>query len=108
MGIEHYLLSSTIVTVCAQRLLRWLCSHCKEAYAPSTEDKYLAGLGPGQDAIFHRAKGCPSCAGTGYKGRSAIFDILALDDNLKAKVSVGRAARELKPIYDAIIERRRR
>jgi len=97
MGIEPYLLSSTIVTVCAQRLLRCLCSQCKEAYASSAEEKCLAGLAPDQDAILHRAKGCPSCAGTGYKGRTGTHEVLVPDDAIRAAISAkGVTADQLK------------
>jgi len=97
MGIEPYLLSSTIVMVCAQRLLRCLCPECREAYVPAAEEKCLAGLPPGQDAILHRAKGCASCAGTGYKGRIGTYEVLVPDDAIRAATGTkGVTADQLK------------
>jgi type IV pilus assembly protein PilB len=83
MGIEQYLVSSTIVMICAQRLLRRLCKACKESYAASPQARLLAGAGPDEELVLYRARGCSACGGVGYKGRIGTHEIMALDDTLR-------------------------
>ena len=88
IGIEPFLISSSIVAVLAQRLIRVLCSYCKEAIDPD----YIAleGLGvipdKSKDVKIYKAKGCEKCFNTGYKGRMAIFEIMVLNSHLKSLV----------------------
>ena len=88
MGIEPFLVTSSIVAIIAQRLVRVLCSHCKEIYTPDEET--LANLDLNQsvlrDNTFYRKKGCNLCMQTGFHGRSAIFEIMIVDDNIKRLV----------------------
>jgi len=88
MGIEPFLVTSSIVAIIAQRLVRVLCPHCKEAYTP--DDESLANLGLNksvlQNNIFYRKKGCNLCMQTGFRGRSAIFEILTVDENIRKLV----------------------
>jgi len=85
MGIESFLVSSSVIAIIAQRLVRVLCEECKEAYIP--DDKSLAKVGIDKtqlrDHTIYRACGCPACMKTGYRGRSAIFEIMVLDEHLK-------------------------
>lgn len=83
MGIEPYLIASSLSVVIAQRLLRCLCKDCQ---APvDNADKILAGLSLSSDvdihATYYKGEGCLNCKGTGYKGRVAIYEILILDDD---------------------------
>lgn len=88
IGIEPFLISSSIVAVLAQRLIRVLCSYCKEAIDPD----YIAleGLGvipdKSKDVKIYKAKGCEKCFNTGYKGRMAIFEIMVLNSHLKSLI----------------------
>ncbi|MEE9912938.1 MAG: type II secretion system ATPase GspE [Deltaproteobacteria bacterium] len=88
MGIEPFLVTSSIVAIIAQRLVRVLCPHCKEVYTPDEET--LSNLGLDQsvlcDNTFYRKKGCNLCMQTGFRGRSAIFEIMVVDDNVKRLV----------------------
>jgi general secretion pathway protein E len=88
MGIEPFLVTSSIVAIIAQRLVRVLCPHCKEIYTPDEET--LANLDLNQsvlrDNTFYRKKGCNLCMQTGFHGRSAIFEIMIVDDNIKRLV----------------------
>jgi general secretion pathway protein E len=88
MGIEPFLVTSSIVAIIAQRLVRVLCPHCKEKYTP--DDESLANLGLNktvlQNNTFYRKKGCNLCMQTGFRGRSAIFEILTVDDEIKKLV----------------------
>ena len=85
MGIEPFLVTSSVIAIIAQRLVRLLCPKCKEAYTP--DDESLANLGVDMKKIaghlFYRKVGCASCMNTGYRGREAIFEILILDDPIK-------------------------
>ena len=86
MGIEPYLLSSTIVGVMAQRLVRTLCPHCKEEYTPTAEECASIGLDTCTRGPFHRAKGCDSCFHSGYKGRHGIYEMMAIDHALQKQI----------------------
>lgn len=83
MGIEDYLLTSTLNGVAAQRLVRTLCPQCCEAYKPLPEVVAKLGLeqmSRGVPIVLQRARGCPQCAQTGYRGRSAIVEVLPISD----------------------------
>lgn len=88
MGIEPYLVSSSISCLVAQRLVRRICDKCKEGYVP--DPKMLDDLGvrfpDGKTPKFYRGAGCPNCKGTGLKGRVGIFEVLLLDDELRSMV----------------------
>jgi general secretion pathway protein E len=85
MGIEPFLVTSSVIAIVAQRLIRVLCPKCKEAYTPDEES--LANLGVDkkqrEGRFFYRKKGCSACMNTGYRGRTAIFEILILEESLK-------------------------
>jgi general secretion pathway protein E len=88
MGIEPFLVTSSIVAIIAQRLVRVLCPHCKEEYVPDVES--LANLGIdsslSRQQVFYRKKGCNLCMQTGFRGRTGIFEILIVDDEIKKMV----------------------
>jgi len=83
IGVEHYLLSSTVRGILAQRLVRMICPHCREAdvQAMSTED--LQSLGIDSHAVLYRGKGCEQCSQTGYFGRTGIFELLVVSDEIR-------------------------
>ncbi len=81
MGIEPFLLSSSIIGVMAQRLVRELCPHCKIPYTPQGKGGSLKGI------TLYRAKGCAECMNTGYQGRVAIFEMLEMSDKMRQLVS---------------------
>ena len=87
IGVEPFLISSAVSAVIAQRLVRVLCDHCKEAYRP---DMTLQTLGVRPDRLskytFYRAKGCDQCFHTGYRGRIGIFEIMLMGYNLKTLI----------------------
>ncbi len=78
MGVEPFLLASALVGVMAQRLVRVLCPRCREAYQPAPALR--AELGLGQNGVLYRASGCDACLGTGYRGRTGIYELLTVDD----------------------------
>ena len=92
MGIESFLISATVNGILAQRLVRTLCTDCRESRpATPTEKAYLKESLPDAappDALWH-ARGCPRCNGSGYRGRVAIGELLVMDDEVKSLVSAG-------------------
>lgn len=86
MGVEPYLITSSLVAVLAQRLVRTLCRHCRESYRPEEEEMELLGL-PQQwrqdpNLRFWRPKGCPACDYVGYMGRIGLFELLLIDEQV--------------------------
>jgi len=85
MGVEPYLLCATLQAVVAQRLVRLICTECKEEYEPTAEMLMPLKLTPEdiEGKKFYFGKGCPNCNNTGYRGRSAIFEIMLMTDELR-------------------------
>ena len=84
MGIEPFLVASSVVAVLAQRLLRQVCSDCKQPYHPDDEELIRLGIVPPRvRPTFYRGAGCPTCTQTGYRGRTGIFELLVLDDEIR-------------------------
>jgi type II secretory ATPase GspE/PulE/Tfp pilus assembly ATPase PilB-like protein len=92
MGVEPFLLSSTVVACIAQRLVRIICEDCKVAYKPDDEAFRSVGADPERwrDATFYRGEGCEKCRHTGYRGREAVFEILPFWPEIK-RLTVERA-----------------
>lgn len=86
MGVEEFLLTSTINGIAAQRLVRKLCRDCRQPYQPLPEMLERCGIASGHMAQFHHAKGCPQCNGTGYKGRTSIMEIMPMSDAIRQHV----------------------
>jgi len=85
LGMESFLLTATIEGIVAQRLVRTICTECKESYEPSEEELLELALTP-QDVsgrVFYRGRGCDQCHKSGYRGRMAIFEILQMDDEVR-------------------------
>jgi general secretion pathway protein E len=89
MGVEDYLLASTVNAVMAQRLVRKLCPRCRQPYTPAAEeirhwrlDRFTKAAAP----TLYRARGCEQCGGTGYRGRNAIVELLVMSDPLRRLV----------------------
>ena len=107
MGVEPFLVSSSIVGVVAQRLVRRICPHCKVKSREKLVDKDLEKyLGAGNDRIdFYHGKGCRKCNETGYRGRAAIHEILELDNQLKRMIVQGASTEDIaeRAIADGMI-----
>jgi len=86
MGIEPFLVASSLTAVVAQRLVRRLCPECRVPDAPSAGQWKELGLPGAPSGTFYRPTGCPSCMNTGYRGRTGIFEILVVDDRLRTLV----------------------
>ncbi len=98
MGVEPFLISSSVLAVAAQRLVRTLCSSCKAPYVPDAAT--LAPLGEQIDALtgqtVFQARGCPECLQTGYRGRIGIFEIMLMDQDIKSLILSTSDANQIK------------
>ena len=93
MGVEAFLVSSSVLAIIAQRLVRVICKECREPYRPDTSLVKEMGLDRASDPLFegffYRGKGCAACFQTGYRGRSGIYELLAIDDNIRNLIMSG-------------------
>jgi len=98
LGIEPYLVASTVEAVLAQRLVRQICSSCKEQ-VPLTPEQRIA-LGPGAAELDHvwAGKRCSECRGTGYRGRTGIYELLVMDDEVRLAVQQNASASHLEKL----------
>ncbi|MCP4668408.1 MAG: type II secretion system ATPase GspE [Deltaproteobacteria bacterium] len=87
MGVEPFLIASSLEAVIAQRLVRKICGHCKESVTP--DKSTLDELGLSTNDVFYRGTGCSSCMDTGYKGRTGIFELLVMDNDIRELVKGG-------------------
>ncbi len=85
LGVKPFLVSSAIIGVMAQRLLRLLCNNCKEPYSPSESELHAVGLSSKdiEDSQIYRPAGCPDCGYRGYRGRKGIFELMILTSELR-------------------------
>jgi len=87
MGIEPFLVSSSVNAILAQRLVRVICPKCKEPYKPNLRTlKELGVEGEDEEVILYRGRGCEACLNTGYRGRTGIFEFLVVDDTLRGLI----------------------
>lgn len=100
MDIEAFLISSTVLCVVAQRLLRRVCDKCSEPYASTPDEIRRAGLSASDLPLctFRRGRGCKQCNFTGYKGRVGVYELLVLDEMVKDAVLNRRTASEIRRI----------
>ncbi len=98
MGIEPYLVSSSLEMVVAQRLVRLICKHCKEEVPAEEVEKLRAEFGGEVPETIYRGRGCRNCQNTGYRGRQGVFEMMPLSDEIRRRCSNGPArARFAKP-----------
>jgi general secretion pathway protein E len=89
MGVQPFLVASSLVGVLAQRLVRVLCPDCKKPYVPTKEERETIGLTDailqkaGNPSHLYKAVGCPTCGGNGYQGRTGIYELMLVDDDVR-------------------------
>ena len=100
MNIEAFMISSTVVSIMSQRLLRKICPLCNEPYSPTSRELQRIGYTPRDiaGAQFQKSRGCTSCQHTGYKGRVGIFELLIMDEFVRDAVLERRPSKELRQI----------
>ncbi|MGB5209857.1 MAG: type II secretion system ATPase GspE [Gammaproteobacteria bacterium] len=96
MGLEPFLLSSSILGVMAQRLVRVLCPSCKIEAPPSETERRLLNLQDGAHPPVFHARGCESCSGTGYRGRTGIYEMVMVDDDMRGMIHEGASEQALE------------
>ena len=99
MGVHDYLLASSLIGIIAQRLVRVICSGCKESYSPGVRElEFIADVSTesGTDITLFRGTGCDNCAQSGYKGRMGIFEVLPINDDIGRLILKGPEASIIK------------
>ncbi|MFW6271554.1 MAG: GspE/PulE family protein [Desulfosalsimonas sp.] len=102
MGIEPFLIASTLLVSFAQRLLRRVCTHCAEPYTPSAGGLRSLGLEQTSECNFLQGKGCQRCMNSGYRGRTAVFEVVRVDDEVADLIMKGASASQInRALIDA-------
>ena len=101
MGIEPFLVSSSVLAVLAQRLVRTICPECKEEYLPSKEEIKDIGLPEEGRFKFYKGKGCPKCVETGYRGRIGIYELMVIDEKVRNLITAKAPTGEIKKAAQA-------
>ncbi|MDD7805228.1 MAG: type II secretion system ATPase GspE [Endozoicomonas sp. (ex Botrylloides leachii)] len=91
MGVEPFLLASSLLGVVAQRLVRILCSECKELSYPDEAECIQLSINPLEKHRLYRAKGCKACNFTGYRGRTGIYEVVAVNENVRRMIHSGES-----------------
>ncbi|WP_017444447.1 type II secretion system ATPase GspE [Gayadomonas joobiniege] len=89
MGVEPFLLSSSLLGVLAQRLVRTLCEDCKVSHQPDSREREILGLSETDDVTIYRPGGCAECNHTGYRGRSGIHELLTVNEEIREMIHNG-------------------
>lgn len=98
MGIESFMVSSSIVGVIAQRLVRRLCKHCKTEYIANDNDRELLKAQGKEDLLIYKQNGCNHCNSSGFKGRIAVYEIMVVDRDLRGAIAKNSTVDVLKEI----------
>ena len=96
MGVEPFLISSSLLGVVAQRLVRVLCPECKEAHEASKADCDVLGVPYENPPTIYRAKGCKACSFLGYKGRSGLYEVIEVDETLRTMIHDGDSEQRME------------
>ena len=96
MGVEPFLLSSSLVGVLAQRLVRMLCKDCRKTVEPTDRERTFLGLDAADRAPVFKPVGCKECGGSGFRGRTGIYELISLDDTMRTMIHDGASEHELE------------
>ena len=116
MGVEPFLIASSVVLIMAQRLIRTLCSNCKQKYNPTNAELKSLGINDKEkeNSTFYQPKGCDVCNNTGYKGRAGIFEVMYITDKIRkiildrgSQLDIKEVAREegMRTLRESAIEK---
>jgi type IV pilus assembly protein PilB len=100
MGVPGYLVASSVVAVLAQRLVRLICSRCKQTYVPPESVLVDAGIAPeaAKSATFSRGKGCNYCQKKGYRGRVGIYELMLITPKIRELIFANASAQEIRTV----------
>ena len=97
IGVEPYLIAGAVKGIVSQRLVRRVCPHCRRPYTPTLDELESLGMPPG-DYLFYRGAGCAECFGSGYRGRTGVFEILSITPAMRRAIH----SQSLKQLEEAI------
>lgn len=95
MNVESFLITSSLIGVISQRLVRKICDDCKESYEADLGEKKALEINKDEELILYRGKGCPNCNNTGYKGRLGIYEILKMTQDIKDMIASSATEKEI-------------
>lgn len=98
IGVPNYLIAGALNGVISQRLVRTICPDCKQAYDPTAQELAELGLPADSKQKLFRGKGCPTCFGRGYRGRTAVFEMLVLSRRMRSAIAKGMDREDLREI----------
>ncbi|MEG0166829.1 MAG: ATPase, T2SS/T4P/T4SS family [Ruthenibacterium sp.] len=98
MGTQPFMVASSVIGVISQRLVRKLCKSCKQAYEASAEEKHALHVNPAEKLTLYRPTGCPHCVGTGFSGRTAIAEIMPINNRIRASINASQSSDMLRAI----------
>lgn len=96
IGLEPFLVASSVVGLIAQRLIKVLCEHCKEPYTPTDDLLRRLGIPANPAPTFYKATGCPHCSQSGYKGRIGIYEVMPMDERIKELITRDGTADQIR------------
>jgi general secretion pathway protein E len=96
MGVEPFLLSSSLIGVLAQRLVRVLCTHCKQGFTATAGDCALLDVSAEEPPTLYRAVGCAACNNLGYQGRTGIYELIEINDRLATMIHDGTSEQDME------------
>lgn len=96
MGVEPFLLSSSLLGVLAQRLVRTICPHCRKSHLPDEEERHLLALPDDNQTVIYRAVGCAECSFKGYRGRMGIHELLPVDEQVRELIHNGQGEQAIE------------
>jgi len=96
MGVEPFLLSSSLLGMLAQRLVRILCPNCKQAYAAGERECKVFNLPRSKPPMLYRPIGCEACKRSGYRGRTGIYEMVVVDEEMRSMIHDGSGEQELE------------
>lgn len=98
IGVPNYLIAGALNGIISQRLVRVICPDCKQSYTPTAQELAELGLSADSKQKLFRGMGCPTCFGRGYRGRTAVFEMLVLSRRLRSAIAKGKDREELRSI----------
>ncbi len=96
MGVEPFLLSSSLLGLLAQRLVRKLCPECKTSYSPETREREMLGFDADKALTLYKPNGCEACNHSGYRGRMGIYELIPIDDRMRTMIHDGASEQDLE------------
>ena len=101
IGVKPQIMAGNIIGIVAQRLVRRLCRHCKQAHAPDDTERQLLGISGNKPVLLYKEEGCEACNFMGYKGRLAVLEVLKMNETMDELVARDATRREM---HEAAIE----